>query len=453
MKITILGAGKLGISIAQALLIGKHEITIVDKNPEIIDRLSSRMDLQSVCVNAKDVESLKELDVDKSDVVIACTDNDDKNMVLCALAKEFGVKRCISRVRSPEHVEHLSFIKSAMKIDHIINPDYACAVEVYKHITKRDTIADGIRMINGVAIIEFPANAVNDLAGGLVREKSGLLNGLLAVAVSRNGKIIIPNGNTQILDEDRIYAVGSKTDALDFRKNLTHSKDEKHINNAMIAGGGKTGFFLAKLLTEDGINVKIIENDLKRGKHLAEFLDKASIVYGDATDQDLLFEEDFDHMDAFVACTGFDEENILLALMANKRGIDSVVAKISRRSYGPIMENLGDAMTINPIELCTANVIRYINDDKNLKFSRLIQGQAEFTEVVVEKDMPVVDKQLAELKLSEGILIGAIHRGSDIIIPNGSTKIELGDRLTILSLLSNVPEIEKLISDTNSGEF
>lgn len=453
MKITILGAGKLGSSIAQALLIANHEITVVDKNAEVIDKLSSRMDLQTICTNAKDVTSLKELKMEQCDIVIACTDNDEKNMVLCVLAKELGAKRCIARVRGSEHIEHLALIKKAMGIDHIVNPDYACAVEVFKHITNRQGLSDGVHMMNGVALVEFNANALRGFVGETLKEKYMLLNGLLAAAISRNGKLIIPGGNTEILADDKFYAMGNRENANQLVKNLRHSGDDDHVENVMIAGGGKTGYFIAKLLGDDDINVKIIENDLNRGKHLAVVLDKASVVYGDATDQELLSEEDLNQMDAFVACTGFDEENILLALMAGKQGVKDVVAKISRRDYGPLIDNLETTMTINPNELCTANVIGFINEDKNVKFSKLIQGQAEFSEIIVKAGMPVADKSLSELKLGEGLLIGAIKRNGQLIIPNGETKILAGDKLTILSLLSRVPEIEKLISKANSGEF
>lgn len=453
MKIVILGAGKLGTSIAQALLIAEHDITIVDKNAEIIDRLSSRMDLQTVCANAKDVSTLKAIKIGQSDIVIACTDNDEKNIVLCGLAKELGAKRCIARVRGSEHVEHLGLIKRAMKIDHIVNPDYACAVEVYKHLTNRTGLSDGVHMMNGVALVEFAADNLKDFVGGVLKDKYQVLDGLLVAAISRNGKLIIPGGNTEILAGDRIYAIGQREKAIAILKKLTGDSAERTVQNVMIAGGGKTGYFLAKLLGDDFVNVKVIENDLERGKHLAVVLDKANIVHGDATDQELLNEEDFTQMDAFVACTGFDEENILLALMANKQGVRNVVAKISRRVYGSITDSLGDAMTINPIELCTANVIRFINEDKNVKFSQLIQGQAEFSQITVDSGMPVVGKTLSELNLGEGLLIGAIFRNDELIVPNGSTKIKAGDKLTILSMLSRVPELEKIINYTNSGEF
>ena len=453
MKITIFGAGKLGTSLAQALLVAEHDITVIEKSPELVDRLSSRMDLQSVCANAKDIAGLKELGVDKSDVVIACTDTDEKNMVLCALAKELGVKRCIARIRSYEYAENLGFIRRAMHIDYLVNPDNACAIEVYKHLSGKNSSRD-VQMINGLALIDFEADSLDGFVGGVMKDKSKLLDGLLAAAISRNGNIIIPSGNTEILSGDRVYAIGDNATALHLRTKLRDETNAgERINRVMIAGGGKTAYFLSKLLINDGIKVKIIENDFERGKHLAVILDKASVVYGDATDQDLLFEEELDQMDAFISCTGFDEENVLLALMANKRGVKNVVAKMSRRSYGPIMENLGDTMVINPIELCTANVLRFINEDRNLKFSKLIQGQAEFTEITVDGSMPVAGKRIANLELPEGILIGAIHRNGEIIVPNGSTAIYIGDRLIILSLLSKVPELGKLIKQTSSGEF
>ncbi|HHX93306.1 MAG TPA: Trk system potassium transporter TrkA, partial [Clostridiales bacterium] len=170
-------------------------------------------------------------------------------------------------------------------------------------------------------------------------------------------------------------------------------------------------------------------------------------LHGDATDLSLLYEENLERMDAFVAVTGFDEENLLLALLARQQGVEDVVAKVSRKSYSALIETLGVTMTINPLDMCAANIVRFIQKSGIVIFSQLIQGQAEFTELWAEKDMPITQKNLIGLDIPEGVLIAAVHRGDQILIPDGRTQIRDGDRVLIISLLSSVPSLEALIKN------
>ncbi len=453
MKITILGAGKLGSNIAQSLLLSNNEITIVDKDSELIQRIRSRMDLLAVNANAKNVEVLRELRIDECDLIIACTDDDDKNMVLCSLAKKMGAQRCIARVRSPEYVSELGTLMDAMSIDKIINPDLECANEICGHLMYRNSFEAGIETMNGIAIMEFAADKIPGLPGKTLQEASLFGSDVLIGAISRNGKVIIPNGLTTILAEDNVFILGD-SDSIKKLYDKVHDKKTGHrVGSVMIAGGGKTGFFLASRLLDAGIDVRIIEDDGARAQYLAEKLPEAMVTRGDATDSALLLEEGFEDMGAFVACTGFDEENLMLALMGKQHGIEHVIAKLSRRNYGPIMDILGDTMTINPVELCTAGVIRYMNDDRNVVFSKIVQGQAEFTEIDVHEEMPIANKTLAEIKPADGILLAAINRNGEAIIPRGSTKILPGDKVIILSLISMIPELETLFKKGSSGDF
>jgi trk system potassium uptake protein TrkA len=212
----------------------------------------------------------------------------------------------------------------------------------------------------------------------------------------------------------------------------------------MIAGGGKTALYLSRSLAEYGAAVKLIESDKARCQYLSTNLENVLVLHGDATDIELLNDENLSEMDAFVSATGYDEENLLLALMAKQSGVEDVIAKISRENYSSLIESMGVDMALNPITISANHILRYIQGSRLIIFSRLIQGQAEFFEFVADEDMILVNKRIAHLNLPKGVIIAAIHRESKVIIPNGNTEIAEGDHVLALCLLSEVSEFEKL---------
>ena len=212
----------------------------------------------------------------------------------------------------------------------------------------------------------------------------------------------------------------------------------------MIVGGGKTGYYLASMLSEFGIAVKVIEKDKDRCYYLSTHLDDVMILHGDATDTSLLEEENMAEMDAFVTATGLDEENLLLALMAKQKGVEDVISKVSRQSYKDLIERMGIDMALNPLDIVASIILRYIQGSKRIIASLLIQGQAEIIEIIASEEMQLTGLTLNDLELPDGVLIAAIHRGNSIIIPDGNTIIQSGDKVTLFCLLSDIAELETL---------
>jgi trk system potassium uptake protein TrkA len=213
----------------------------------------------------------------------------------------------------------------------------------------------------------------------------------------------------------------------------------------MIIGGGKTGLYLASKLADFGISVKLIEKDRQRCYYLSTQLDDVMILCGDATDGTFLEEENIDGMDAVVTATGFDEENLLLALLAKNKGIEDVISKISHDGYKDLIESMGVDMALNPIEIITSMILQYIQGDR-LVSSLLIQGQAEILEFRATKDMKIIGKTLETLSLPNGVLITAIHRGNQVIIPKGKDSIQVDDRVSVFCLLSDLSDLESLFT-------
>ena len=444
MKVAIIGAGKLGTKVATALLGGDHAITVIDVNEEKLNKISQQMDVLTVVGNGLSIKLLESCGINKFDFLIATTDSDENNIVIASFAKKLGCSKVIARVRDPEHMKQIDFIKENMSIDHVVNPDLAITLEIYKYLVEKYTLTNGIFSSGKVSLVQFSVRRFSRVIGMNMIEVRKLLPNMLIVAISRNGKIIIPHGKTTIEKGDTLYVIGERSEIHELHNRVYERGKYTNLQKVMIIGGGKTGFYLAEKLSEFGIAVKIIEKNKERCYYLSTHLEDVMILHGDATDTSLLEEENIDEMDAFVTATGFDEENLLLALMAKKRGIEDVISKVSRQSYKTLIEQMGIDMALNPLDIVTSTILRYVQGSKKIISSLLIQGQAEIMEIIASNNMQFANKPLCELDLPDGVLIAAIHRGNQVIIPDGNTSILEDDKVTIFCLLSDITEIEAL---------
>ena len=453
MKVAIVGAGKLGMKVAEALLGGDHSVTIIDTNEAWTEKINSLLDVMTVNANAKEVKVLKSIDISSYDFLITTTGDDEANIVIAAFAKKLGCSKVIARVRDPEHMQQISFIKDLMNIDYIVNPDLGITVEIYKYLAEKYTLSNGIFTSGDASLLEFYVSKRPELVGVSMRQISSYLPNMLVVAISRFGKVIIPHGDTTIQDEDIVYVIGEKEPIQKLAEKVHEKGKYTDLQKVMIIGGGKTGFYLAGMLSEFGAAVKIIEKSKDRCHYLSTHLDDVMILHGDATDLDLLEEENLDGMDAVVTATGFDEDNLLLALTAKQHKVEDVIAKVSRTSYVEIISAMGIDMALNPLDITTSNILRFVQGSKKILSSQLIQGQAEIMEIIATPHMKILDTPLRELDLPKGIIFAAIHRGTDVIIPNGNTVILEDDKVILLSLLSDISTTEKLLTDKVKFSF
>lgn len=453
MKVVIVGAGKLGMKVADALLGGDHAVTIIDTDDSLLQKISSQIDVMTINASAKETRVLKDLNIDTYDFLIATTGNDEANIVIAAFAKKLGCSKVIARVRDPEHMQQINFIKETMGIDHIVNPDRGITVEIYKYLAEKYSLSNGIFSSGKISLIEFDTEKYEELIGLAMTDIPNVLPNMLIVAISRNGKVIIPHGPTVIQEDDVLYVIGEKEPIFKLNKRVHERGKYTDLQKVMIMGGGKTGFYLAEMLEEFGAAVKIIEKEKERCHYLSTHLEDAMVLHGDATDLTLLEEENLDLMDAVVTATGFDEDNLLLALMAKQHGVEDVIAKISRESYAEIISAMGVDMALNPLDITANNIIRFVQSSKQVLSSQLIQGQAEIMEIIATPYMKFLETPLKDLELPEGIIFAAIHRGTEVIIPHGDTEILEDDKVILLSLLSNLSSTENLLKDTGRFGF
>ena len=453
MKIVIVGAGKLGVNVAKALLGGDHSVTIIDSEDSVLQKIISQMDAMTINGNAKEIKLLKQLHIDSYDFLIAVTGDDEANLVIASFAKKLGCSKVVARIRDPEHMQQINFIEEALDIDHLVNPDQGITVEIYKYLAEKYTLSNGIFSSGKVSLVEFSVHRMPKLIGKSMKDITKILPDMLVVAISRNGKVIIPHGKEVIEPEDFVYVIGEKGPILALNSKVHERGKYTDLQKVMIIGGGKTGFYLAEMLSEFGAAVKIIEAKKERCHYLSAHLEDVMILHGDATDLTLLEEENLDMMDAVVTATGFDEDNLLLALTAKQHGVDDVIAKVSRTSYAEIISRMGIDMALNPLDITTSNILHFIQGSKKILSSQLIEGQAELMEIIATPHMNILDTPISELDLHDGIIIAAIHRGSEVIIPNGDTEIHEDDRIILLSLLRDRVITESLLKDTGKLGF
>lgn len=445
MNIAIIGVGKLGIKVCEALVGGDYSITIVDTNDALLDRLSQQFDVMTVNEDARDINVLKEIGINKFQYVLVATGRDETNLVIGGFAKKLGCHRVIVRVRDPEYMKHFEFIRTSMGIDYIVNPDFAITMEIYKYLSEKYTLNNGVFTSGRIALIEFKAKRKKELIGLKMPEVRRLMPDMLIAAISRNGKVIIPHGNDEIHEDDAVYVVGEKNEIMELNKKVHVKGKYTDLQKVMIIGGGKTGYYLAQRLADFGASVKLVEQSKERCQYLSTRIPNVMILHGDGTDMDMLEEENIDEMDAFVTATGYDEQNLLLALTAKQKGIEDVISKISRESYSGLIEEMGVDMVLNPLDITAAYIFSIIQGEKRVISSMLVQGQAEIIEVVATPGMKMVGDTLQNLNLPKGVLIASIYRQGEVIIPDGNARIKDGDRVIMFSLLSDIADLEKLM--------
>ena len=444
MKIAILGAGKLGLRLVDALADGDYEITLVDNNEEKLNRIAQQYDVMTVTGDAKTVELLKEIEVEDTDFLFSVTTSDDTNILAASFAKTLGAKYVAARVREPEHMGQLGFIREHYNIDMLVNPDLLISGEIYRYLIEKYTLSNGIYTFDKIALIEFEAEKLPNVIGDSLIEFRSKMPEFIIIGISRNGKIIIPHGSDKIQEDDVLYLIGEKDEIFKLSKRVHSRFRHANARKVMIIGGGKTGYYLAERLAEYGSEVKIIEQDRKRCHYLSNKLDNVMVINGDGANVQLLVDEDLDSMDAFVTCTGFDEENLLLALTAANHGVEDVISKVSHESYKDLISKLGIDIVLNPLDISVSFILRAIRGSHRVLSSVLLQGQAELMEIFASDRISMLGKAIKDLELPDFIIIAAIRRGSQTIIPDGNTVIQDGDRVVLVCKVSEIGYIEKL---------
>ena len=452
MKVMIVGAGKLGVKLAEAMTVENMDVTLVDSDAKVIERINEHLDVLTVVASGISVTMLKEMNIEEYDIIVATTENDETNVVICTFAKKLGCNQTIARIRNPEYTEQLNFVRHELGIDLIINPDLATASSIAKYLLKNVMFYTGDFADGKVKMIDFKISYKSAFVGKRLFQLEDF-DSLIITAISRDGNLIIPDGNTEVQAEDVVHIIGKQDDLFKLSKKHKLIGNDKHVDKVMIIGGGNVGYYLAKELSLAKVSTTLIEQDRARAMKLAETLEHVLIINGDGTDVNILEEENIDQMDAFIGTTGYDEQNLLMALMAKQYGVGKCIAKVSRKNYTKIIDKLDIDAALNPVNITASNILKYVRGGKVISVSLLLGGDGEVTEIIATNDMPYLDKPLKDLNLPKGIIIGAIiHRG-DVIIPKGSSIIRANDRIVVFSLAEDTENLKKLFTPGKRGLF
>ncbi len=450
MKIIIIGDGKVGYSLAETLSKEDNDVTIIDKNPEALKKASEYLDVMCIKGNGVSTNILLEAGVKEADVLIAATTSDEMNMVCCLTGKKLGARHTIARIRDPEYANELSILRTELELDLVINPEQAAAREISR-LLRFPSAADVEPFAKGrVELVEIKATQDMPIVGMQLKNISHRVSSdILIGAVLRGEQVIIPNGSFEIKEHDDLYIVGKPTNVFNFCKQ--NGKCTQKIKNVMVVGGGRMAYYLAQNLKQFDIKVKIIENNKERCIELSEILPDSLIIYGDGTDDSLLNSENLGDMDAFIALTGRDEENLICALLAKQYGVKKVISKITRINYPVIIKNMGIDNVLNPKLITTNYILRFVRGLKNALNNpvetvyKIIDGQAEVLEFAARNSAKFINVPLKKLRLAEGVIIASIARKNEIIIPHGNDMIKMGDSVIIISKGKQFSDLNEIV--------
>lgn len=449
MKIIILGAGRVGSTVAQSLAGEANDITVVDRQPELLSQLQERVDIRTVVGHASHPDVLMRAGIEDADLILAVTNSDETNMIACQIAHcLFHTPTRLARVRSAEYLARPElFGPAAVPIDFIISPEQLVTQFIH-HVIEYPGVLQVLDFAGGRArLVAVRAHYGGALVGHEVRALGRLMPAVhtRVAAIFRRDRAIIPEGRTVIELDDEVFFLAAPDDipavVTAFRR-----ADEPN-RRIIIAGGGNIGKHLAEL-TESRYHVKLIEQDPERCRLLAESLQRTIVLYGDGADAALLREEDIDDTDIYCAVTNDDEANILSSMLAKRLGARQVISIINRASYVDVAEGTAVDIAVSPALVTIGALLAHVRRGDVVAVHSLRRGAAEAIEVIAHGDRQssqVVGRRIDELPLPDSATIGAIVRGTELVFAHHDTVIEPEDHVILfLADKRRVGEVERL---------
>lgn len=450
MKIIIVGCGKIGTTLAEQLSSEHHDLVVIDTNPQKIQQLSESIDVMGIVDNGASINVLSDAGIEDAHLLIAITGSDELNLLCCVIAKKVSKCHTIARVRNPLYNKERNFIRKSLGITMIINPELASAIEIsrllrFPSAIELDTFAKG-----RVELLKFKLLPEFRLSGMSVMEIVDKLRcNVLICGVERGEEVFIPSGNFILQDNDLISIMASpKNSASFFKKVGIHTHQ---VKNALIVGGGTLGYYLASLLIDLKIKVRIVENNQERCQQLSELLPEATVICGDGTDKKLLLQEGLTQTESFITLTNMDEENIFLSLFAKKNSKAKLITKVNRIAFDDIIDGLDIGSVIYPKYITADYILQYVRAMENSLSSNvetlyhILDNQAEALEFSVKEASAVTDIPLSQLNLKENLLIACINRNGSIQIPRGQDTIQVGDTVIIVTSVKGLRDLKDIL--------
>ncbi|MBQ4150907.1 MAG: Trk system potassium transporter TrkA [Clostridia bacterium] len=450
LNVIIVGCGNIGTTLAERLSAEGHYITMIDKDAQAIQEVSDAYDVMGIVGNGSSYHMLLEAGIEKADLIIAVTDSDELNLLCCTVAKKVGHCAAIARVRTPDYVDELPYLRSRLDISMIINPELETAREIARLLRLPSAISINSFAKGHVEMVKFKLAENSILCDKSLMQMHDVLRGVLICGIERGEELTIPGGSFVFKAGDIISFIAPVKDTRLFFKRI--SVETQAVSSVMMVGGGRIAYYLAKMLIDEGIDVKIIEQDKERCSYLAENLSKAMIFCGNGSNENLLLESGIRDTDSFLPLTNIDEENILLSMYAKKTTNAKIITKVERTDFRNVISELNMDSFIYPRYLITESIIAYARAKHNSLGSSNIEtlyqvfdGRAEAIELRVNEE-EVTNTPLMNMHLKKDMLIACINRDGHIFIPSGTDCLMMDDTVIIVTKHSGFDEINDILA-------
>ncbi|MBL3584559.1 Trk system potassium transporter TrkA [Rhodovulum sulfidophilum] len=451
MKVIICGAGQVGWQIARHLSGEKNDVTIVDRNADLIRRATDALDVQGIAGHASYPDVLERAGARDADMIIAATQSDEVNMVTCQVAHSiFAVPRKIARLRAQSYLTAIYsdlYRRDHMPIDVVISPEREVAEAALQRLAApaafdTESFLRGKAQLLGITleedcpVLRTPLRQLTDLFSTLRA---------LVVGVRREGTLFAPEPGDQLFPEDQIYVFAHVEDLN--RTLEIFGKSTKKQERVVIIGGGNVGLSVAKALEahEQRIRAKVIEKDRRRAEVAADALERTIVLNGDGLDINLLAEANIKRADAVLAVTDDDKTNLLAAVRAKMAGCPMAICLVNDPSLVSLMGALEVDAYINPRATTVSSILRHVRHGRVRGVYSIGDAEAEVLEAQVLSTSPMAGKRVQDIDFPEGALVGAVMKSGKVILPRGDTRIEEGDMVVIFALSADVPEVERLL--------
>ncbi|ELZ27895.1 Trk system potassium transporter TrkA [Halorubrum terrestre] len=444
MHVVVIGAGEVGTSIA-ASLASDHEVVVVDVDPDRAEQLKYELDVLTIAGDGTSSEIQSAAEVDRADMVIACTDDDQTNLVACGTAKTLGGGFTIARVKSTDFLRTWQGNEGAFGVDFMVCTDLLTAENIVRVIglpaaVDVDPFAGGL-----VQMAEFEIAEGSPVAGQTVSE-ADRFESLTFVGLFRDGEMTIPRGDTDIAVGDRAVVIGSPESVQSFATDVAPDTTPDRADEIVVVGGTEIGYQTARLLEEREFTPRLIEQDSDRARWLAENLPDTVVMEHDATDTEFLSREHVDEADIVVAALRSDEKNLLISVLAKRLGVDRVIAVVDSPDYVTVFEEIGIDIAVNPRTVTAEEITRFTYESVAENIAVLENDQAEVLELELTEGCGLVGRPISEIVAESDVrfVIGAITRNHQLVTPRGDTVLQAGDHVVLFVESDSVGEITSM---------
>ncbi len=441
MNIFIAGGGRVGFHLARLLSAEKHDVTVIEKDPNQVEHVDYSLDVNTVHGRAEDILCLKSFDAGSADLFIAATGVDEINLIAATTAKGLGAKQVVARVRDPIYNESDILYETVMGIDYILSPQALTAHEIVNYVEHPGMVAAESFGRGLIQMLQMRVTAV-PLKEGQTLKDLPLPKDVLLGVIGRNGDVEIPRGSSSLHVNDHVTLIGRKESVDDTIK--IFQGVEVRYDKVVIMGASRTSLHLAEVLENRRHSVKLIEWNMERCNELAAVLKKTKVVCRDATSRLSLEQEHVDGADLFVAATHDDERNIMASVLAKEVGVREALAVVHQPDFAPLLGRLGIDHAVTP-RACIANrILKLVKRPRASALAVLEDGKIEILEFKLEAQDPLAGEELQTIKFPEESLVASILRGEEVIVPSGTDKLQAGDSVIVIVGARSLEATQKL---------